>query len=48
MMSAKLTTPGFLRIKIFQKKGYGVIILYYDATNKKLSHYLTYIADGVT
>ena len=34
MMSAKLPTPGLLKIKIFQNKGYDVIIPDYDATNK--------------
>ena len=33
MMSAKLATLGLLRIKIFQKKGYDIIILDYDVTN---------------
>ena len=37
MMPAKLATPGFLKIKIFQSKGYDVIILGYDVTNKILS-----------
>ena len=26
MMSAKITTPGFLKIRVFWKKGYDVII----------------------
>ena len=30
MMSAKLATPGLLKIKIFQNKGYNKIILYID------------------
>ena len=34
MMSAKLATPGLLKIKIFWNKGYDVIILDYDTTNK--------------
>ena len=33
MMSAKLAALGLLRIKIFQKKGYDIIILDYDITN---------------
>ena len=32
-MSAKLATPGFLKIKLFRKKGYDVIIPNYDVTN---------------
>ena len=32
MMSAKFATPGLLKMKIFQNKGYEVIIL--DVTNK--------------
>ena len=34
MMSAKLATLGLVKIKIFQNKGYDVIILDYDVTNK--------------
>ena len=37
MMSEKLATPGLLKIMIFQNKGYDVIILDYDVTNKILS-----------
>ena len=37
MMSAKLATPDLLKIKIFQYKGYDVIIFGYDVTNKILS-----------
>ena len=37
MMSAKLATPGLLKIKIFRNKGYDIIILDYDVTNKILS-----------
>ena len=36
-MSAKMATPGLLKIKIFWKKGYDVIISVYDVTNKFLS-----------
>ena len=38
MMSAKLATPSLLKIEIFQNKGYDVIILDYDITNKILLH----------
>ena len=34
MMSAKLATPGLLKIKIFQNKDYDVIILEYNVTSK--------------
>ena len=37
MMSAKLATLGFLKIKVFQNKGYDVIISSHDVTNKILS-----------
>ena len=34
MMSAKLAAPGLVKIKIFQNKGYDVIVPNYDFTNK--------------
>ena len=37
MMSAKLATPGLLKIKILRSKGYDIIIPDYDVTNKILS-----------
>ena len=33
MISAKLATPGLLKIKIFRNKGYGAIIPDYDVIN---------------
>ena len=36
-MPAKLATLGLLKIKIFWKKDYYVIISFYDVTNKTLS-----------
>ena len=42
MMSAKL-----VKIKVFWKKGYDVIISAYDATNKILSHDSIYIVNVV-
>ena len=33
MMSAKLATLGLLKIKLFQNKGYDVIICVHDVTN---------------
>ena len=47
MMSTKLATPGLLKIKIFQNKGYDVIILDYHVSNKILSRDSIYIADLV-
>ena len=47
MMSAKLATPGLLKINIFQNKGYDVIILDYHVSNKILSRDSIYIADLV-
>ena len=37
MMSAKLTTPGLLKIKLFKKKGYDDIISVHDVIRKILS-----------
>ena len=47
MMSAKMATPGFRKIKVFWKKDYDVIISTNDVTNKILSQYSNYIADVV-
>ena len=47
MMSAKLATPGYLKINIFQYKGYDVIIIEYDVTDKILSRDSNYIVDLV-
>ena len=47
MMSAELASPGLLKIKIFQIKGYDVIFFDYDVTNKILSCDLNHIADVV-
>ena len=47
MMPAKLASPGLLTIKIFQNKGYDVIIPDYDVTNKILSRTSNYIVDVV-
>ena len=45
MMSAKVTTPGLLEIRVFWNKGYDVIIFVYDITNKILSRDSNYIID---
>ena len=47
MMSAKTTTPGLLKIKVFWTKVYDVIVLVYDITNKILSCDSSYIVDVV-
>ena len=47
MIWAQLATPVLLGIKIFQNKGYEVIILNYDVTNKNLSRDWNYISDVV-
>ena len=47
VMSAKMATPGLLKIKIFWKKGYDVIIYVHDVTNKILSCDSNYIVDVV-
>ena len=47
MMSVKLATPSFLKTNIFQNKGYDVIILDYDVTNKILSRDSIYMVDLV-
>ena len=36
-MSAKMATPGLLKIRVFFKKSYDVVISVYDITNKFLS-----------
>ena len=47
MMSAKITTPGLLKIRVFWNKGYDVIIFVHDVTNKVLSRDSNYIVDMV-
>ena len=47
MMSAKMTTPGLLKIKVFWNKGYDVIISVYDIINKDSSRDSNYIVDAV-
>ena len=37
MMSAKMASLGFHKIKVFSNKGHDVIIFLYDVTNKVLS-----------
>ena len=47
MMSAKMTTSGLLKIKVFWNKDYGVISSVYDVTNKILSWGLIDIVEMV-
>ena len=47
MMSAKVTTPGLLKIRVFWNNGYDVIISVHDVTNKILSRDSNYIIDVV-
>ena len=47
MISAKMATPGLLKIKVFWKKGYDVRISVHDVTNNILSRDSNYIVDGV-
>ena len=44
-MPAKITTLGFLKIKVFWNKGYDSINSVHDVTNKILSHDSKYIVD---
>ena len=46
-MSAKLVTPGLLRIRVFRNKCYDVITSAHDFTNKILSRDSNYIVDVV-
>ena len=45
MMSAKITTPGLLKIRVFWNNGYDVIISVHDVINKILSRDSNYIID---
>ena len=45
MMSAKIATPGLLKIRVFWDKGYTFIIPVYDATNKISSPDSNYLID---
>ena len=46
MMSAKMATPGLLKVAVFWIKGYNVIIPVNNVTNKILSRDLNYIVDA--
>ena len=47
MMSAKIATPGRLKIKIFRKNVYDVIISAHDVSNAILSRDSNYIVNVV-
>ena len=47
MMSAKLVSLDLLKIKVSWNKGYGVITIVHDVTNKVLSRYLNYVVDVI-
>ena len=47
VISVKLPTSGLLKIKIFQNKGYNVVVLDYDVTNKIFLHNLNYMVDVI-
>ena len=47
MMLAKLATLGLLKIKLFQNKGYEVIISVHDVPNKIISRESNYTADSL-
>ena len=47
MMSAKVATPGLLKITVFWNKGYDVINPVNDVTSKFLSRDSNYIVDVV-
>ena len=47
MISAKMATQGYLKIRVFWKTGYDVIISAHDVTTKFLSHDSNYVIDAV-
>ena len=46
-MLAKMATPGLLKIKVFEKKAYEVIISVHDVINKVLSRRSNYSVNVV-
>ena len=46
-MSAKMATPGLLKITVFWNKGYDVIIYVHDVTSKILFRDSNYVVDVV-
>ena len=47
MMSAKITTPGLLKVRVFWNNDYDAIITVHDLINKILSRNSNYIIDVV-
>ena len=47
MMSREFAIPGLLKIKVFQNKGYDVIVIDYDVNDIILSFGSNYIVDLV-
>ena len=47
MISAKMATPGLLKITVFWNKGYDVIIYVHDVTSKILFRDSNYVVDVV-
>ena len=45
IMSAKISTPGLLKVRVFWNNGYDVIISVQDVNNKILSSDSNYIID---
>ena len=46
-MSANITTPGVLKIRVFWNNGYDIVISVHDVTNKILSRDSNHILDMV-
>ena len=47
MMSAKIATPGLLKVKVFWNNGSDIIISVHDVTKKFLSRDLNYVVDVI-
>ena len=47
MMSSKIATLSFVKIKVFRNKGYDIIISVYDVINKNFSCDSNFIVDLV-
>ena len=47
MMSAKMVSPGLVKIKVFRNKGYEVIISIYNVFNKNLSRDSNFVVDVI-
>ena len=47
MMSAKMATPGILKIMVFWSIAYDVIISIHDVTNQILTRHSNYVVDVV-